>query len=116
MGIRNVIAACYVYSEKISPEARLTLVVMATIAHDDSDKPEQARLYFGGWQLAMSRQGFWPDENAKRRFVRHVRELRDAGLVEVVSTSTLGRPAVYRLILPVDNFTFSVENSPDSVD
>jgi hypothetical protein len=109
MGLRNVLAACAVDRDKLSDAARLTLVVMSAASYDEKHDGQEPRIYWGGWKFAMIRQGFWPDEKAKRRFIRHIAELKMRGIVEVAAPASHGRNAQYRLRLPV-------ENSADSVD
>lgn len=109
MGIRNVLAACAIDEGKLSAEARVTLIVMAAISFDEPQGKREARVYYGGYKTAMTRMGAYPDERAERRFIRHVAELKRRGIVEVVSKAAHGRNAKYRLLLPVDNSTDSVD-------
>jgi hypothetical protein len=114
MGIRNIAAALAIAPDKLTTQARLTLVTMAYVAYDDARGGKEPRLYHGGWRLAMTRQGLWPTEAMKKRFIRNIAELRELGLVEIESPARHGRNAVYRLILPVDNLPFSGDNEDDS--
>jgi hypothetical protein len=110
MGIHNVQAALAVDPEKLTPAARCTLIAMSVIAYDAPQRGVQARTYYAGWATAMMRQGFVPDDAAKRRFVRHVAELRTRGLIEILEPGRRGSNAVYRLHLPVENVVESVED------
>lgn len=114
MGIRNAQAALAVDVDKLSAEARLTLLAMAMLSFDDTRNGKEARLYYAGWRTAMIRQGYWPDERAKRRFIRHIAELRERGIVETATSAAHGRNAVYRLRLPVENSALSVDNSAEA--
>ena len=110
MGIRNVSAGFATAPEKLSDGARLTLVALCMLTYDDAQHGVDARTYFGGWRLAVIRQGMYPDDVSKRRFMRHVAELRSQGVLEVVQGGFNGNPAVYRLVLAVDNSITSVDD------
>lgn len=103
-------AALAVEPDKLTPGARCTLIAMCVAAYDAPQHGTPARVYFGGWPRAMMRQGFVPDDLAKRRFMRHVAELRARGLIEIAEPGRRGSNAVYRILLTVDNSTDSVDN------
>lgn len=112
MGVFNVAAALRVAPDKLPPAARFTLITMALMTLDVDTAQQDARLYFGGWQMVCSRMGFLPSADMRKRFIRDIATLRSYGLVEVVAPGYRGHAAVYRLVLPVDNSPDSVEN-PD---
>ena len=85
---------------------------MCSIAFDADTDGQQARIYYGGWQLAMMRRGLVPDDSSKRRFLRDVAELRARGLVHVAQPGRSGSNAVYRILLSVDNLPVSVDDEP----
>jgi hypothetical protein len=116
MGLRNVIAAIGTYPGKLSPEVRMTLVTMAAIAYDEPQHGLPASTYFGGWVMCAARQGLYPDETQKRRFIVHVAILRKVGLVETLAPGGRGKNAIYRLTLPVENLPVSVDNLENNVD
>jgi hypothetical protein len=110
MGVRNVSAGLLTAADKLSDGARITLLTLCLLSYDTPQHGVDARTYFGGWQMAMIRQGAYPDNASKRRFMRHIAELRAQGIVEVMSAGYHGSRAVYRLVLAVDNLPESVDN------
>lgn len=109
MGVYNASAALRVAPDKIPYRARCVLVTMALMTLDASTGRQEARVYFGGWQMVCIRMGNIPTDDQRRRFVRDVATLRAAGLVEVLEPGYRGHAAVYRLLLPVDISSDSVE-------
>jgi DNA-binding transcriptional ArsR family regulator len=109
MGLRNVRAAMLT-SDKVPLEVRWTLVALAALTYDAPQYGQEPRLYFGGWQRVVIASGGYPDDVSKRRFMRHVKTLREAGIVQVVEPGYPGHNAVYRLVLAVDNSVDSVDN------
>jgi hypothetical protein len=99
-------------ADKLSDGARVTLLSLCALTLDTPQRGIDARTYFGGWQLAVTRMGGYPDDASKRRFMRHIAELRAQGIVEVVRAGRVGYNAVYRLVLAVDNLPESVDNDP----
>jgi len=110
MGLHNVRAGLLTGTDKLSDGARVTLLCLCALTLDSDQRGIDARTYFGGWQMAVIRMGAYPDEASKRRFMRHIAELRAQGIVDVVRAGFHGHNAVYRLVLAVDNLPDSVDN------
>lgn len=87
----------------LSTAALACLWVMAANAHDTGTKTTPARVYFRGWDhLAMCALGVETyDESARRRMVRPIGQLVDAGLIKPVGRRHGNRHgrAMYELTL-----------------
>lgn len=110
MGLHNVEAALRVAPDKLPPGAKLTLICMATMTLDAPTARQQARVYYGGWQMWCIRMGYLPSDDMRKRFIRDIATLRRCGFVELLEPGYRGHAAVYRLVLPVHNPTESVDN------
>jgi hypothetical protein len=110
MGVYNASAACRVAPDKLPAAPRHTLIVMALMSLDASTERQQARVYYGGWQMCCIRMGLLPSDDMRRRFVRDIATLRKLGIVETLEPGFRGHTASYRLILPVDNSLDFVDN------
>jgi len=85
----------------LSTRARLTLLVMASVARDQPTKTVDARLYFGGWPQLGYAMGFATyDGSAERAVAKAIAELRGAGLIDGLAEPGTGHRQVYRITLP----------------
>ena len=113
MGIRLVTEALSPEWGHLSETARLVLIAMCHTALDKATGSNPARLYFGGHEtliLALtgndSSDPTWSGtkghQAAQRRIRRAVRELVDAGVIELRQRANGKDHAVYRIFPRID--------------
>jgi hypothetical protein len=94
MGHNNVKAIMWAQPPvDVTPNAKLVLLLMAQRAHDTEP------FYYGGISHLMLNMPGPPGANKRRRIMRYLAMLQDAGLISVTDKRD-GRRTVYELHLP----------------
>lgn len=97
MGRRLAASACMPLADLgLTPGARIVLIAMAVLAHDQAHPP----VYFGGWDYlagALGHADYGP--TGKRAVARAVAELRKAGVIVPIGDASPGRNVSYELRL-----------------
>lgn len=99
----------------LSHRARLTLDHMCRLARDVDSRDQKAGIYYGGYNaIAMCLMGLEKGgtEAGNKAAQRAVKELVNAGLIELSRRSGPGRTAEYRILIGGDlNGSKPVDNS-----
>ena len=111
MGVRLAVLAAQPAWGNLDYAARSILLIMSLTARDSPTPNTPAATYWGGHEyLATALRGN-AEPAALQVVKRAIRELRQAGAIELVEAAHRGRQAVYRVtvkepnqdMLPVDN-------------
>jgi hypothetical protein len=97
VGRRLAAAACMPLADLgLTPRARLVLVAMAVLAHDQADPP----VYFGGWRYLAGALGYAEYGAVPERAVaRAIAELRKSGVIVALGDAQPGRNVSYEIRL-----------------
>ena len=123
MGIRLIGSALLPDWSGLSDRAFRVLIHMAYTAKDTATNGYAAATYWAGHEpLMIAVLGVDPDrmsdverDTAARKIKRAIQELKDAGLVTLVSSASRGRTAVYRLTIDPSAKMQPVDNSRPSI-
>lgn len=127
MGIRLVQGALSPVWLHLTERARLALAHMALVAHDTGTPNSRRACWWEGLDVLMLKVlGLTPHEltnaeykTAYRKIQRVIKELKDAGAIEVIEPGRRGHNAVYRLhpdgpLEAVDNSAVDHANGHES--